>query len=77
MCEKGANIGQDVNIFDAAIDIGTSFLLIIGNNATRSTGDHPGTIPGTDAGAGDRIQTPDPGSAAHRFPVKHCAKQRK
>ena len=27
-------------------------------------GDHAGTIPGADAGAGDRIQTSDPGSAS-------------
>lgn len=31
----------------------------------RSTGDHSGTIPGTDAGARDRIPAPDPGSTAH------------
>lgn len=30
----------------------------------RSTGDHTGTIPGTDAGLGDRVQTSNPGSAA-------------
>ena len=35
-----------------------------------------GTIPGADAGAGDRIQAPDPGSAAQRSPVIHCAKRR-
>ena len=32
----------------------------------RSTGDYPGAIPCTDAGTGDRIQTPNPGSAAQR-----------
>ena len=42
----------------------------------RGSGDHAGTIPGADAGAGDRIQTPDPGSAAQRSPVMRCAKRR-
>ena len=42
----------------------------------RGAGDHAGTIPGADAGAGDRIQAPDPGSAAQRSPVIHCAKRR-
>lgn len=42
----------------------------------RGAGDHAGTIPGADAGAGDRIQAPDPGSAARRSPVIHCAKRR-
>lgn len=37
----------------------------------RSTGDHPGAVPCTDAGTGDRIQTPDPGSGAQRSSVKH------
>ena len=35
----------------------------------RGTGDHAGTIPCTDAGAGDRIQTSDPGSTAQRSPL--------
>ena len=35
----------------------------------RGTGNHAGTIPGADAGAGDRIQAPDPGSTAQRSPV--------
>ena len=43
----------------------------------RGTGDHAGTIPGVDAGAGDRIQTSDPGSVSSGSPVKHCAKRRK
>lgn len=42
----------------------------------RGSGDHAGTIPGADAGAGDRIQTSDPGSAAQQSPVIRCAKQR-
>ena len=42
----------------------------------RDAGDHAGTIPGADAGVGDRIQAPDPGSAAQRSPVIHCAKRR-
>ena len=42
----------------------------------RGAGDRAGTIPGADAGAGDRIQAPDPGSAAQRSPVIHCAKRR-
>ena len=42
----------------------------------RGSGDHAGTIPGADAGAGDRIQTSDPGSAARRSPVMRCAKRR-
>ena len=42
----------------------------------RGTGDHAGTIPGADAGPGDRIQTSDPGSAAQRSPLIHCAKRR-
>ena len=42
----------------------------------RGSGDHAGTIPGADAGAGDRLQTPDPGSAAQRSPVMRCAKRR-
>ena len=32
--EKGASIGQNVDIIDAAIDMGTPFLLTIGNNVT-------------------------------------------
>ena len=43
----------------------------------RSTGDHAGTIPGTDARVGDCLQTSDPGSASTGSSVKHCAKQRK
>ena len=31
---------------------------------------------GADAGPGDRIQTSDPGSAAQRSPLIHCAKRR-
>lgn len=42
----------------------------------RGSGDHAGTIQGADAGAGDRIQTSDPGSAARRSPVMRCAKRR-
>ena len=42
----------------------------------RGIGDHAGTIPGADAGAGDRIQTSDPGSAAQRSPLIRCAKRR-
>ena len=43
----------------------------------RGTGDHAGTISGIDEGAGDCLQTPDPGSASSGSPVKHCAKRRK
>ena len=39
----------------------------------RGTGDHTGTISGIDEGAGDRLQTSDPGSASSGSPVKHCA----
>ena len=42
----------------------------------RGIGDHAGTIPGADARTGDCIQTPNPGSAARRSPVIHCAKRR-
>ena len=42
----------------------------------RGSGDHAGTIPGADAGAGDRIQTSDSGSAAQRSPLIRCAKRR-
>ena len=43
----------------------------------RGTGDHAGTISGVDEGAGDRLQTSDPGSVSSGSPVKHCAKRRK
>ena len=43
----------------------------------RGAGDHTGTISGIDAGAGDRLQTSDPGSASPGSPVRHCAKRRK
>lgn len=43
----------------------------------RGTGDHAGTIPGIDAGAGDCFQTSDPGSASTGSSVKYCAKRRK
>ena len=43
----------------------------------RSTGDHTGTIPGVDAGAGDRLQTSDPGSASQGSFVRNWAKRRK
>ena len=43
----------------------------------RSTGDHTGTISGTDAGTGNRIQTPDPGSVAQRSSVKTLCKTEK
>ena len=43
----------------------------------RGTGDHAGTISGVDEGAGDHLQTSDPGSVSSGSPVKHCAKRRK
>ena len=43
----------------------------------RGTGDHTGTISGIDAGAGDRFQTSDPGSASSGSSVRHCEKRRK
>ena len=43
----------------------------------RGTGNHTRAIPGFDAGAGNRLQTSDPGSASPGFPVRHCAKWRK
>ena len=43
----------------------------------RGTGDHTGIIPGFDAGAGDRLQASDSGSASSGSPVRHCAKRRK
>ena len=36
-----------------------------------------GWIPSPLQKAGDRLQTPDPGSASSGSPVKHCAKRRK
>lgn len=36
-----------------------------------------GTISGVDSGAGDHLQTSDPGSVSSGSPVKHCAKRRK
>ena len=36
-----------------------------------------GTISGVDEGAGDYLQTSDPGSVSSGSPVKHCAKRRK
>lgn len=43
----------------------------------RGTGNHSGAVPCADAGTGDRIQTPDPGSSAQRSSVNRCAKRRK
>ena len=43
----------------------------------RGTGDYTGTISGIDEGAGDRLQTSDPGSASQGSPVRHCEKRKK
>lgn len=43
----------------------------------RGAGDHAGTIPGIDAGAGDCLQTSDLGSAPTGSSIRHCAKRRK
>ena len=56
---------------------GWSLAVSAGPYKRRGIGDHTGIISGIDAGAGDRLQTSDPGSASPRSPVKLCAKRRK
>ena len=55
---------------------GWSLAVSAGLVQKRGTGDHAGTISGVDEGAGDHLQTSDPGSAAQQSPVIRCAKQR-
>mgnify|MGYP000302603874 CR=1 FL=1 len=56
---------------------GWSLAVSAGPVQRRGTGDHAGTISGVDEGAGDHLQTSDPGSVSSGSPVKYCAKRRK